>query len=512
MSEHSSLSPERWRQVNDLFHRALAHPAGERQAFLDDVCSGDDLLAAEVATLLEAHERAGAFLDGAQAVAAASDAATLTLPVGHVLGQYRIEQVLGRGGMGVVYLAEDVRLGRRVALKAVAPEFTGDAAHRDRLRREARAAAALAHPGIATVYALEEFDGQVFIAGEYVPGETLRAELARGPLGPTRTLDTALRIAQALASAHDRGIVHRDLKPENVIRTPGGDLKILDFGLARVREASADPTYATGGRVVGTPAYMSPEQIRGEPVDARSDLFALGVMIYELATGRHPFSGTDTVSTIARILELDPTPLGRVARPASDPALGTLDAVVRTCLQKHPAARFGSAHELAQALVRTRSEPLASQPGPPPAPSQGWWQFHQGAASVAYLLLVGGLWLARDWMGSGFGLPLVLGGLTAGLSATILRLHLWFTVRSYPAEWRTQRQQSAPWLRLADGLFVAVLVLAGAALAAAGRTGAAAVLVAASVAVLLSFAIIEPATTRAAFGRDAEGRDRRADA
>ena len=197
------------------------------------------------------------------------------------IGHYLIRGVLGEGGMGVVYLAEDSRLGRTVALKAVAPQYVGDPARRERLRREARAAASLQHPGIATVFALEEIDDHLYIAGEYVPGETLRDELARGPLTPARAVETMLAIARALAVAHERGVIHRDLKPENLMRTPAGDMKILDFGLARVHDpVSTDATLSAEGSVLGTPAYMSPEQIRGKTVDGRADLFALGVVLY----------------------------------------------------------------------------------------------------------------------------------------------------------------------------------------------------------------------------------------
>ena len=256
MTAPGSLTPDQWRRVNDIFHQALDQPADRRRAFLDQACEGDRVLAAEVASLLAAHDQAAQFIERPAVIEAApAIPPEPTLTPGQALGQYRIDRVLGRGGMGVVYLADDLRLGRKVALKALAPELMGNPAHRDRLQREARAAAALSHPGIATVYALEEFDGQAFIAGEYVAGHTLRDELDRGPLGPERTMATAALIARALAAAHDQGVVHRDLKPENVIRTPNGDVKVLDFGLARIRDVPAEAGAATS-RFMGTPSYM----------------------------------------------------------------------------------------------------------------------------------------------------------------------------------------------------------------------------------------------------------------
>ena len=277
--------------------------------------------------------------------------------VGQRLGHYQIRRLLGEGGMGIVYLADDTRLAREVALKAVRAQFADDPVRRARLEREAQAAAALTHPGIATVYALEEFDGRLFISSEYVAGETLRTELGRGPLSGTRLLETAIGIAQPLAAAHARGLVHRDLKPENVIRTPEGAIKILDFGLARLQDRqSRDQAITTQGTLLGTPAYMSPEQIRATDVDFRSDLFSFGIVVYELATGVNPFAGGDPASTIARILEVEPARLAeRVPVSSANTAgLGALTRVVTTCLQKDRNARYQSTRELEAALDAAR--------------------------------------------------------------------------------------------------------------------------------------------------------------
>jgi serine/threonine protein kinase len=509
--------PSHWARVNDLFHRALEQPAAARPAFLDATCAGDEALRREVVSLLAANERAGDFIE--QPTLSAADLLDQSLAeggalVGREMGQYRVERVLGEGGMGVVYLAEDTRLGRLVALKALAPRFTKDPARRERLAREARAAAGLTHPGIATVYALEEFDDHLYIACEYVPGDTLRKELEHGPLPLPRVVDTAISIARALAVAHDRGIVHRDLKPENIIRTPGGDLKILDFGLARFRDPAVGPALTGDGTILGTPAYMSPEQIRGRAVDFRSDLFSLGIVVYELATGVHPFANGDAASTIARILETEPTSLRGQAsnRVSPDVSLGHLDAIVLTCLRKPPDARYRSTHELIAALELARSAVSNWTPGATSASlgprrsdtaaatrsPRWWWEFHQTTASATYCALLAPLWLVHEWFPGVSGMALFLAGLAAATAATILRMHRVFTVRSYPEEREAQLRSTGPWLRLADAAF-AVALLAGSVFVITLHASVAIILVGAAVAVILSSTVIEPATTRAAF-------------
>ena len=516
------LDSDVWRRINDLFHRALEQPPDQRDAFLADSCAGDEALRREVASLLASHARAADFIEEpAQTVTSleagqyGADAAL----VGSQIGQYRIERVLGEGGMGVVYLAEDVRLGRTVALKALAPKFTGDAARRERLRREARAAASLSHPGIATVYALEEFDGQIFIAGEYVPGETLREELSRGPLSAMRTLETALGLARALAAAHDRGIVHRDLKPENIVRTGSGDVKILDFGLARFRDMPKSLAHLTDdGMILGTPAYMSPEQIRGTAVDGRSDLFSLGIVLYELVAGQHPFAGSDPASTIARILESEPARLVNLPPAArwNPTVLGELEDVLTTCLRKLPEQRYRSAHTLIEALERARlamaglvSEPRAAAPKAAAvleSQARWWWQFHQAIAASAYLGLLIPLWLARSTLGGPIGLVLFAVGLISAIIAAVLRCHLWFLDRLDAIHLRQHPDPTRLWVRIADVVFAATLLTAGVALPGlTTSTALGLVLMASAVAVFLAFAIIEPATASAAFGDAAGG-------
>ena len=237
------MNPERWKKVNDLFHEALAHDRATRDAFVFERASPDAQLLKEVQSLLAAHESSEHFMEvpawGVAPELMFDEQEEPTLS-GRTIGPYRVFDEVGRGGMGVVYAAEDTRLGREVALKALTPDYTSDPARRERLRREARAAASLSHRSIATVYALEEIDGDLFIVSELVRGNTLREELRSGPLPPERLQATLLEIADALAAAHARGIVHRDLKPENVIRGVDGHVKVLDFGLARIAGQDAD--------------------------------------------------------------------------------------------------------------------------------------------------------------------------------------------------------------------------------------------------------------------------------
>ena len=503
------LNPDARRRVNDLFHQALELNTAQRPEFVRRACEGSDAIAREVLELLEAHEHTDQFVlppisSAARSLAqAAADAQAL---VGRQVGQYRVDAILGQGGMGVVYEATDLRLGRVVALKAISPDVTRDAARRERLRREARAAASLSHPGIATVYALEEFDDHLFIAGEFVAGETLRDEAERGPMEPGRLLQTAIELAQALESAHDHGVIHRDLKPENVIRQPSGHVKILDFGLARMRDTPAGaPVLTQEGTLFGTPAYMAPEQIRRKEVDGRSDLFSLGIMLYELLTGEHPFGGADPAETIIAIVEREPRLFrasGEVRRPSGTVRAG-LESVIRTLLRKTPAARFASAHELRAALERVQSGQLiAPAIGPlvPASDAYRWWTFHQIATCVFYVLLLIPIWLARRTLGTDLGLPLFLAAVVAVVGAVTLRMHLLFAVTSLPDEFDHQHRSSARWVRATDWLLVAAAAASGLAIYRQNSVDAVILIICAVIALIVS-TVIEPATARAAFGR-----------
>jgi predicted Ser/Thr protein kinase len=508
VTDPSSSERARWSRVTDIFSRALDLPPEARPAFVRDAAGTDDDLGAEVLSLLDAHDRAGSFIED-PASAPAPDAADAPrgapLMPGQVLAHYRVVGMIGEGGMGVVYLAEDRRLGRAVALKALTAGWADDPGRAARLRREARAAAALNDPGIATVYALEVIEGRLFIASEYVPGETLRDELSRGPLPLPRARDTIAAVARALGAAHARGIVHRDLKPENIIRTPEGRIKILDFGLAQFQEADVTHTKLTGDHVIGTPAYMSPEQIRGAPVDARADIFSLGVGAYELLTLRHPFAASTPAGTLARIIQDEPAPLmAHLASGVFDPTLDPLDEVVRRCLRKAPEDRYQTAVEVAEAVegaAGIRSSGMSPAPralsGPAGRDAMWWWQFHQAVATAVYVLLLVPLWQVRSLSPTGPGTWLFLVAVVAVVVAGATRLHLWFAARLDEATWRAQQPRARKWTAGADITF-ALLLLAGGLRASGADDGAATLLVAAAAAVVVSSVIVEPATTRAA--------------
>jgi TolB-like protein/Tfp pilus assembly protein PilF len=267
------------------------------------------------------------------------------MPVPARLGRYEILAPLGTGGMGEVYRARDTRLGRDIAIKLLPADLARDPERLARIEREARIVAALNHPNIVTLHSVEDEDGVRFLTMELVEGRSLAAELAAGPLPMDVVVATGAAIADALAAAHERGIVHRDLKPANVMRTPDGRVKVLDFGIARNASAPGGATTVTG-EAVGTVPYMAPEQLRGGAIDARADLFALGVLLHELATGRRPFAGTASAEIMTAILRDAPEPITRL-RPDAPPALAR---IVARCLEKDPAARVQTAQEVAGAL------------------------------------------------------------------------------------------------------------------------------------------------------------------
>ncbi len=496
------MKPERWQRITAVFHAALERPPAERDAFLDEACAGDPAVREEVATLVARHDASGDFLETpAAALPGALDDAPLS---GHTLGPYRVDRVLGRGGMGCVYRAADTRLGRLVSIKALAPEFVADPRQRERLRRGARAAAALSHPGIATVHALEEIDGHLVMVGEYVEGETLRTEVSRGPLPPGRLVETALAVAAALAHAHEHGVVHRDLKPENVIRGRNGQVKILDFGVARVtgpREGPLETQLTESGALVGTPAYMSPEQLRGEDVDLRTDIFSFGTMMYELATGRHPFAGHDSMSTMARVLDADPSPMTGPAPLAPGP----LADIVTRALAKRPEHRHQTTRELVADLERLRRDletgPGAAAARPRAATARSprwWWQFHQTVVAAAVLGLLVPLWEIRPWLPAAWDPALFFAALAAALVGAPLRLHLVFTSRYYPAELDDHRLRIRSWIARSDAVFTLALATTAWLLVPAHNAWAA-LLFGAAIALAVTAIVIEPVTTRAAF-------------
>jgi serine/threonine protein kinase/Tol biopolymer transport system component len=357
------MSPERWRQIDTILKSAIELPSAERAAYVERACAGDEALRAEVLSLV-AHDRTG-FLDeplpeeAARVLAAESERA-LSL-AGHTLGPYRVLSRIGAGGMGVIYLAVHERTGRRVALKLLPPHHALDEQRVRRFEQEARAVLRLNHPNIVTVYDIELTGTASVIASEYIEGETLRARLARGPLAPAEALDVAAQVAAALSAAHAEGVVHRDVKPENVMLRPDGFVKVLDFGLAKLSEEanpalSQAPTLAAfrtdPGVVMGTVSYMSPEQARGRDVDARTDIWSLGVVLYEMLTGRAPFRGESPADVLAAIIGKEPPPLARYLTPAPD----ALEWLVTKALVKDREGRYQTAKELLTDLKRLKQQ------------------------------------------------------------------------------------------------------------------------------------------------------------
>src|SRR5262245_8099140 len=313
--------PDLWRRAKQVLQAALARPAVERSAFVADACGGDTGLRAEVESLLAAHQAAGQFgerpaierLTRAGSEGQPDDGRMLRQ--GERLGPYVIGECLGVGGMGEVYKAVDTRLDRTVAIKVLPDVFRGDAGLSKRFEREAKAIAALHHPHICVLHDVGEANGLAYLVMEYLGGESLAHRLARGPLPLDAVLRVGVDIAEALAETHRHGIVHRDLKPANVMLTPDG-AKLLDFGTARPRpesiagDTSVTDHALTGPRtIIGTLNYMAPEQLEGKAVDARTDVFAFGAVLYEMVTGRKAFDGQSEASVVAAILEREPQPV-----------------------------------------------------------------------------------------------------------------------------------------------------------------------------------------------------------
>lgn len=492
--------------LRQLYAGALQRDPEERAEYLNDACSGRSDLRARVVALLEAHSQD--FLEASSS----GDVEQPTTPQaglrpngndveGRRVGDYVLRREIGRGGMGVVYLADDTRLQRRVALKALSPSLSQTPDLRDRLRNEARVAAGLSHPGIATVYALEEIDGELYLACEFIPGAPLRALLKSGPLPVDEVVNIGLQLARALAEAHTYGVVHRDLKPENVIRTPSGVVKILDFGLARSEHATQTRLTQTGV-IVGTPAYLAPEQVLGERVDFRTDLFAFGVLLYELASGIHPFVGNSLTATIARIVETDPRPLSDV-QPGS---VSGLDHLVEVCLHKEPDKRYGSTRELIAELERVHDELAGLRATPGAGIPAGlrvratdaprWLIVHQIVVSVIYLASLYPVWYARVWLPDPWSMLFLLVVLATAAAGTTLRLHVWFTTVNFPQHLAAQQARTGTRTRLCDLAFA--LTQIAAALAIGSRHPEFAMLfVGVSTAMLVASFVIEPATAAA---------------
>ncbi len=384
------MSSERWRQIERLCLETLARPAEERARFLEAAAAGDAELRLEVESLLAYEEPTDDPLDRSTSAGVTRLVRNLiepSLPLGTVIGHYRIEAVLGTGGMGKVYRAVDLRLGRAVALKFLNRTFFADGSAR--LISEARAAARLDHPNICAVYEVVD-DEHCFIAMQCLEGETLATRIRRGPIAVGEALEIATQIADALAEAHAKGVVHRDIKPQNIIITPRGQAMVLDFGLAHsvtpvdsfVNEAEEPQHVPATDAFAGTVAYMSPEQAAGQPLDARSDIFSFGVMLYEVLSGLRPFAGRTDPETLQQVLHEAPIPL-------SDELPRALRIAVDRAMAKNVAQRYQSMREM---VVDLRS--IAGR-----RPSIGWWKWAALLFVAASASLFWSLWYSKPSAG-----------------------------------------------------------------------------------------------------------------
>ena len=394
------MTPERWRQITGIFQDALAHETDQRDAFVHGAC-GDDLeLRRAVDKLLNAHHKAGQF--GETPLGATAP----PLEPGAPVGPYRIVQLLGAGGMGEVYRAHDAKLGRDVAVKVLPQIFSVDPGRRARFDREARLLASLNHPHIAAVYGTEDSDGVPALVMELVEGEDLAERIARGPIPPADALPMAGQIAEALEAAHEQGIIHRDLKPANIKVREDGTVKVLDFGLAKVLEplssgtgsAANSPTMSgvatRAGFILGTAAYMSPEQARGKPADKRADIWAFGVVFYEMLTGRPLYAGQTAAEILAGVIEREPDV--SALPPATPPSIREL---LGRCLTRDPRHRLQAIGEARIAIDRAVSQPKAqpsdAAPGISPGGATGragaWAQRHVRLAWTIAAIAIAGL-------------------------------------------------------------------------------------------------------------------------
>ncbi|MEK6325368.1 MAG: LpqB family beta-propeller domain-containing protein [Acidobacteriota bacterium] len=355
-----NLTQERWQEIKGIFQAAVEIDPSEQDAFLEQACSGDEALRIRVKSLLSSDEQEWELLEtpAFEAVAGLFAEDRPALSIGHNLGHYKVLDLLGTGGMGEVYLAEDQRLGRKIALKLLPADFSTDQLRMHRFQQEARAASALNHPNIITIHEIGEFEDRHFIATEFIEGRTLRQLMKRRKLTLPKAIDIAIQAASALAAAHEVGVVHRDIKPENIMLRPDGYVKLLDFGLAQLNHPQSPTTDTESltvdnvdtapGVLMGTVNYMSPEQTRGQRLDARSDIFSLGMVIYETIAGCPPFEGKTTSDLIAAILKVEPLPLTQYV-PDAPPEL---QRIVSKALRKDREERYQTIKDM---LVDLRS-------------------------------------------------------------------------------------------------------------------------------------------------------------
>jgi tetratricopeptide (TPR) repeat protein/predicted Ser/Thr protein kinase len=377
------LNSEQWARVKDVFNAALEHEAGTRRVFVAEAAAGDDAVRAEVERLLDAQVESAGFIE---------HAAAASLLSGRVIGHYEIGRLLGSGGMGHVYAARDTELGREVALKVAS--FNGQDAQA-RLRREAQHASRLSHPHICHIYDVGRADGELFVVMELVKGQSLSDLMREGPLAIASARRYGMEIADALAHAHEHGVTHRDLKSTNVMITPKRGAKVLDFGLARMLDthqidalSQSQRSLTDEGMIAGTLPYMAPELLRGERGDQRTDIWALGVLLYEMVAGRRPFTGATGFEVSAGILREEPPAL-----PSSVPA--AMRAIIQRCLEKNPGKRYQDAADVHLALEEMKGVMTFGPVGIPPALQRVRWK----PLLFAFVLVVAGIAAWGIWFG-----------------------------------------------------------------------------------------------------------------
>ncbi|HJZ13472.1 MAG TPA: serine/threonine-protein kinase, partial [Acidobacteriota bacterium] len=346
------MADDHWQRVREVFDSALSRRPEERQKFIIEACGIDKVLLAEVTSLLSSHDSAEGFMES-PAVARVADMIEVEskkLEAGKCFGHYEIIKQIGEGGMGEVYLAKDKKLDRKVAIKILNEEFSQDESNLQRFVSEAKAASALNHPNILTIYEFGEAEDARFIVSEYIEGKTLREIIRESRLRLPEILDISTQTTGALSAAHKAHLVHRDIKPENIMIRPDGYVKVLDFGLAKLVQQKNKPILSleeptvrrdltAKGVIVGTVNYMSPEQAKGERVDERTDTFSIGVLVYEMLAGKPPFESGNAIETIASMLNKEPVPLSRQTPPE-------IERIINKALRKDRDERYETAKDL----------------------------------------------------------------------------------------------------------------------------------------------------------------------
>jgi eukaryotic-like serine/threonine-protein kinase len=391
------IDKDRWAKVESIYHAALEHEPQERAAFVSHECAGDQELESEVGSLLNFDPQAEEFmqtsaLNVAAKTLAASQVTSESEPKIEDIGPYHFLKLIGEGGTGNVYLAVDTRLDRKVAIKILSVDFTEDVDRVSRFKQEARATSSLNHPNIVTIFEVGETQDHNYIVTEFVEGVILRARLAAAlpkGLDTKETVSIITQVLQALDAAHRAGIIHRDIKPENIIVRADGLVKVLDFGIAKLdasQPARMDHLTTRTGVVIGTAAYMSPEQARGQKVDHRTDIFSVGIVLYEMLCGRKPFEGDTWSDVMAAVLVKDPPPIDSTLIPLA------LKRIVERCLEKDPDKRFQSASDLTFALREATSiDQSESGPAVKPASTDSWHKTGLVIAIIIIAVLVGGI-------------------------------------------------------------------------------------------------------------------------